>query len=169
MVEITDVMEAIKSAIQMEKDGYAFYKKAAAQTSNEMGRTIFESLANDELTHLDVFQKIFDDEVINSEWDALVESNKKYDSVPIFPKDPKEVDGISPDSNELDALRIAMDSEKESIDHYTKIINASKDPDVKKIIEIIIEQEKNHYSILEGEFSHISSTGYWLELDYLGG
>jgi rubrerythrin len=167
--EITDVMEAIKSAIQMEKDGYSFYKKAAAQTSSEMGRTIFESLANDELTHLDVFEKMFNNKVSNKEWDALVESSKKYVSVPIFPKDPKQVDGINPDSNELDALRVAMDTEKNAIDHYTKIINASKDPDVKKIIEIIIEQEKNHYSILEGEFSHLSSTGYWYELDYLGG
>ena len=89
MEEITDVMEAIKAAIQMEKDGYAFYKKAAAQTSSEMGRSIFESLASDELTHLDVFQKIFDEKVSNKEWNALVDSSKKYDSAPIFPKNLK--------------------------------------------------------------------------------
>jgi rubrerythrin len=36
-----DVKNAIKTAIQMEKDGYSFYKKASAQTSSEMGRDIF--------------------------------------------------------------------------------------------------------------------------------
>ncbi len=41
-----DAKEAIKMAIQMERDGYDFYKKAAAQTSSEMGETIFKTLAN---------------------------------------------------------------------------------------------------------------------------
>ena len=68
MDEITNVLEAIKAAIQMEKDGYSFYKKAAAQTTSEMGRSIFESLANDELTHLDVFEKIFDNRLDNNNW-----------------------------------------------------------------------------------------------------
>jgi rubrerythrin len=167
--EITDVIEAIKTAIQMEKEGYAFYKRAAAQISSEMAKTMFESIANDERTHLDVFQKLFDDNVGNDEWDALVMSSKKYDTIPLFPKDLKEMNDVNPDPNELDALRIAMDNEQSAIDHYTKIIDASSSPDVKQIIEKIIEQEKNHYLILQGEFTHLSSTGYWYELDYLGG
>ena len=52
MVGIEDIKDAIKTAIQMEKDGYSFYKKAASQTNSDMGKTIFESLANDELLHL---------------------------------------------------------------------------------------------------------------------
>jgi rubrerythrin len=62
-----------------------------------------------------------------------------------------------------------MDSEKKAIDYYSKILEKTNDKQVKNIIEIIIQQEKQHYLILEGEFSHISSTGYWYELDYLGG
>ena len=59
MTATHDVKDAIRMAIQMERDGYDFYKKAAAQTSSEMGQTIFESLANDEIVHLETFQKIF--------------------------------------------------------------------------------------------------------------
>ena len=40
MTNITNVKDAIKTAIQMEKDGYSFYEKAAAQTSSDMGRTM---------------------------------------------------------------------------------------------------------------------------------
>ena len=169
MEEITDVLEAIKAAIQMEKDGYSFYKKAAAQTTSEMGRSIFESLANDELTHLDVFEKIFDNRLDNNNWTKLANSSKKYETVQIFPKDLKEKVGMNVNVDELDALHLAMDSEKTAIEYYSKILQATSDPDIKKIIEIIIDQEKNHYKILEGEFSHLSSTGYWYELDYLGG
>ncbi len=169
MEKFTSVKEAIQTAIQMEKDGYSFYKKAAAQTSSDMGRSVFESIAKDELMHLDVFEKFFEDKVGTSEWDDLVDTSKKYREIPVFPKDIKEIDGIDADTNELDALRIAVDSEKEAIDYYTIIWENSDDGEVKKIIDKIIEQEKNHYFLLEQEFNHLSSTGYWYELDFLGG
>lgn len=168
MPDIENVKDAIKTAIQMEKDGYSFYQKAAAQTSSDMGRTIFKSLAADELLHLEVFQKLFDEKVGKTEWYDLVNTSKKYADIPIFPKDLRMVEGANPDTNEIDALRIAMDSEKNAIDYYTKIRENSSDDEVNKIIDEIINQEKNHYNILEGEFHHINSTGYWFDLDYLG-
>lgn len=166
---IENIKDAIKTAIQMEKDGYSFYKKAATQTNSEMGRTIFEGLASDEQMHLDVFEKMFEDAVGTSEWKDLIISSKKYANIPIFPKDLKEVEGVDTDTNELDALRIAMDAEKEAIEYYSKIKENLNDTNITKIIDEIIEQEKNHYSLLEGEFNHLGSTGYWYEFDYLGG
>lgn len=164
-----DVKNAIKTAIQMEKDGFAFYKKASAQTSSDMGRDIFESLANDEQLHLEVFEKLFQDRIEKTEWDNLVNSSKKYAEINIFPKDLKQIEGANPDTNELDALEIAMNSEKEAIDYYGEIKEKTKEDDIRKIINEIIEQEKNHYSILQEEFDYLSKTGYWFELDFLGG
>ena len=169
MGKFSSIKESILTAIQMEKDGFSFYQKAAAQTSSDMGKSIFEGIAKDELLHLEVFQKLFEDNVGKSEWDDLVDSSKKYQDLSIFPKDLKAVEGANPDTNELDALRIAMDSEKEAIDYYTVIWENSDDDEVKKIIDVIIDQEKKHYFLLEQEFSHLSNTGYWYELDYLGG
>ena len=168
MPEINEIKDAIKTAIQMEKDGYSFYKKAAVQTSSEMGKSLFESLAGDELLHLEVFQKIFEDKVGKTEWNDLVNSSKKYANIPVFPKDLKAVEGANPDMDELDALRIAMDSEKEAIDYYNKIKEKSTNNDLKEIINEIIEQEKNHYLLLEQEFDHLDKTGYWFDMDYLG-
>ena len=168
MPEVENVRDAIKTAIQMEKDGYSFYQKAAAQTTSDIGRTIFKSLAADELLHLEVFKKLFDEKVGKTEWYDLVNTSKKYVDIPIFPKDLQKVEGANPDTNEIDALRIAMDSEQRAIEYYTKIRKNSSDEEINKIIDEIINQEKNHYNILEGEFHHINSTGYWFDLDYLG-
>ena len=168
MSEIENIKDAIKTAIQMEKDGYSFYNKAADQTTSEMGRTIFKGLAADELLHLEVFQKLFDEKVGEEEWYDLVNTSKKYVDIPIFPRDLQTVEGTNPDTNEIDALRMAMDSEQRAIDYYTKIRENSSDDQVNEIIDEIINQEKNHYNILEGEFHHINSTGYWFEFDYLG-
>ena len=169
MTKIDNVKDAIKTAIQMEKDGYDFYSKAAAQTNSEMGRTIFESLASDEQRHLYVFQKMFEEKVSTSEWDDLVNSSKKYTKIPVFPTDLKGASGMDVDSSEIDALRFAMDSEKEAIDYYNEIKGNLDDEELINIINEIIEQEKNHFSLLENEFHHINSTGYWFEFDYLGG
>ncbi len=169
MTKIENVKDAILTAIQMEKDGYTFYTKAAVQSRSDMGRTIFESLAADEQKHLDVFQKMFEDKVGQSEWKDLINSSKKYASIPIFPTDLKDAPGMDPDSTEIDALRMAMDSEKEAIDYYTNIIENLENQELKNVIQEIIEQEKNHYSLLEKEFNHINTTGYWFEFDYLGG
>ena len=168
MSDIKNVKDAIKTAIQMEKDGFSFYQKAADQTSSEMGKTVFKSLAADELLHLEVFQKLFDEKIGKEEWYNLVNTSKKYVDIQIFPKNLQKIEGTNPDTNEIDALKIAMDSEKVAIDYYSKIIKNISDLEVKKIIDEIIKQEKNHYQILEGEFHHITSTGYWFDLDYLG-
>lgn len=164
-----DAKEAIKMAIQMERDGYDFYKKAAAQTSSEMGETIFKTLAKDELMHLDTFQKMFEEKVGKDDWDALVNSSKKYANISVFPKDLKATEGAKPDTNELDALHMAMDSEKAAIEHYTKILKFTEDEEVRRIIEEIISQERSHYLILQEEFDHLGKTGFWYDLDYLGG
>ena len=132
-----DKKEAIQTAIQMEKDGYAFYKKAAAQTSDEWGEKIFETIAADELVHLDVFQKLFNETVGKDEWNTLVDSSKKYQDLPIFPKDLIQTEGANPDTNELDALHIAMDAEQEAIDYYKQIRNESSDAEVQQILSLI--------------------------------
>jgi rubrerythrin len=163
-----NVKNAIQTAIQMEKDGHAFYTKAAAQTNNTLGRTVFESLAADELVHLETFQKIFQGKIDAVEWDTLVQSNSKYTNLTIYPKDLKTVEGTNPNSNELDALRMGMDSEKEAIDYYTTIVNGTSDDEVKEILTEIINQEKNHYRLLQQEFSHLSVTGLWYDPDPRG-
>jgi rubrerythrin len=168
MNEITNIRDAIKTAIQMEKEGLSFYQKAAAQTTSNMGRTIFKSLAADELLHLETFQKLFDKKIGKEDWNDLVNTSNKYIDIQIFPKDLKRIAGEKPNINEIDALRIAMDNEKKAIDFYLIIKEKNSDEETNKIIDKIIQQEKSHYQILESEFNHINETGYWFDLDYLG-
>jgi rubrerythrin len=160
------VKEAIQQAIQMEKDGYAFYMRAAAQTSDETGSRIFQSLAKDEQMHLETFQKLFEDCIEKSEYEKLVNSSKKYANLPVFPKDLKS-SGADPDTNDLDALNAAMDSEKQAIQYYSMILENTEDEDARNIIKEIIHQEKNHYHILEEEFTFLGRTGYWYDSEHL--
>ena len=42
-----EVLKAIETAIQIEKDGLAFYTEAARQTDDPNGKKMFKSLARD--------------------------------------------------------------------------------------------------------------------------
>ena len=53
------MIEAIKIAIQTEKDVMDFYLKAAAITENERGKKVFEQLAREEREHAGHFFKIY--------------------------------------------------------------------------------------------------------------
>jgi rubrerythrin len=63
---------------------------------------------------------------------------------------------------------MGMDSEKEAIDYYTTVVNDTSDAEVKEILTEIINQEKNHYRLLQQEFTHLSSTGLWYDPDPRG-
>ena len=49
------VQEALKLAIQAEKDSMDFYRRAASVTSNERAKKVFDLLANEEAGHLKAF------------------------------------------------------------------------------------------------------------------
>lgn len=169
MTELDEKMDAIKKAIQMEKDGRKFYLNAATQTTSPMGVLVFQNLAADELMHLETFQKIFEKKVGRKEWDELAKSSRKYADLTVFPKDLTSAKGAETNTNELDALNMAMDAEKGAIQFYGEILKGTKDPMVRDILKEIIQQEKSHLFILNEEFNYLSTSGYWYEMDYIGG
>lgn len=59
-VEATmDELEAFKIAMQMEKEGVEFYKKAAAQAKTEKEKTLFDRLIKEEQEHYNIFANTY--------------------------------------------------------------------------------------------------------------
>jgi rubrerythrin len=52
----TDELEALKLAMKMEKEGFEFYRKAAAEAATPEEKALFECLAKDEEEHFSIFQ-----------------------------------------------------------------------------------------------------------------
>ena len=168
MSDINNIKEAISTAIQMEEEGYAFYTKCAIQTKSMMGAQIFKGIAGDEQVHLATFKKMFEQRLGKQEFEEVTRRGGKYKDLPVFPKDLKAVPGADPDGDEIEALNIAMDSEKKAIGFYTRMRDDSADPEVKRIMDLIIEQEQHHYLLLSEELDHLNTTGDWYELGPLG-
>lgn len=144
------VQEALKLAIQAEKDSMDFYRRAAAVTKNERARKVLELLANEEVGHL----KSFFDHYKGGEFGDL----KSYMESPpnkknaIFLALEKAVDE---DTHEQKALEIALKEEKACIEQYTLLAKDIVDPLVRKIFEQVVKETQNHYEMIEDEYMHV--------------
>ncbi len=161
------VLQAIETAIQVEKDGLAFYSQAAERVDSPKGRRMFETLANDEAAHLQLFQNARKGLLETGEWPSLtaVETISPRRSVApdIFPKG-EETRSVEVPEYELDALKRGIQAEEDAIAFYTEQRDQTDDPDAKAMYAYLIEQEEGHRTILQGEYDYLAGTGFWFDL-----
>ncbi|TET23461.1 MAG: hypothetical protein E3J78_02255 [Candidatus Cloacimonadota bacterium] len=156
------VIDAIKVAIQMEIEGQKFYEEATSKTDNELGKKMFEKLAQDEAVHQKTFQKMFDTITGSSEWKGLAERSPNIGKVPVFDGEVEKKGNVN--QSDLDALRIGMESERKSIEHYRKAAEATLDHLAVKILNTIKEEEEYHYDLLQAQLDYLSKSGYWFDV-----
>jgi len=142
--------QALRLAIQGEKDSMDFYRKAASATKNERAVKIFDLLANEEVGHLKTFFQHY--------------KGKEFGDVESFMKTPPDTNNttykallkvIGDDTMEKQALEIAMKEEKSVVDHYTVIAKDIVDPLVKGIFDRVVKETQGHYEMIEDEYMHV--------------
>ena len=144
------IQEALKLAIQAEKDSMDFYRRAGSVTTNERARKVFDLLANEEVGHL----KSFFDHYKGGEFGDLktfMESppNKKNATYQALEK------AIDAETHEQKALEIALKEEKACIEQYTLFAKDIIDPLVRAVFEKVVKETENHYALIEDEYMHI--------------
>jgi len=144
------VQEALKLAIQAEKDSMDFYRRAAAVTKIERAKKVFDLLANEEVGHL----KKFFDHYKGPEFGDLASfmaspPNKKNATYLALEK------AIDEDTHEQKAMEIALKEEKSCIEQYTHLAKDMVDPLVRAIFEQVVKETQGHYDMIEDEYMHV--------------
>ncbi len=144
------VQEALKLAIQAEKDSMDFYRRAASVTRNERARKVFDLLANEEVAHL----KAFFDHYKGPEFGDL----KSFMATAPNVENTVYADlekSITAETHEKKALEIALVEEKACIDQYTLFARDMVDPLVRSIFLGVVKETEQHYALIESEYAHI--------------
>lgn len=144
------VQEALKLAIQAEKDSMDFYRRAGSVTKNERAKKVFDLLANEEIGHL----KSFYDHYTGGEFGDL----KTFMDTPPNRKNPTILaleKAIDAETHEKKALEIALKEEKSCIEQYTVLAKDIIDPLVRAIFERVVKETENHYALIEDEYMHV--------------
>lgn len=155
------LQQVIRTAIKMETDGMEFYEKARDKTSHPFGKEMFLSFKKDEERHLNVLKKILA-ELDLSGFEKYFGKTPREKIRTIFNqiKD-KMQQRIAANPDEMETLKIGIEMEKESIRFYKSSLEKTVDPRAKILLEKLILEEKDHYSILENTHSFLEDSGKW--------
>jgi len=143
--------EIITMAVEIEKNGMAFYNALAARSKNEKAREMYTVLAAEEVRHQVTFKKMLnelkelelsasEEEEYNSYLGALTSSR-------VFRSDVDMEELLAGADTEIAAIDMAIDAEKDSILFYYELLGQALSEN-SEAIESVIREEKAHMTKL---------------------
>jgi len=154
------MQEAIKLAIQTEKDVMDFYLKAASLTENERGKKIFEQLAGEEKEHAEHFFKVYTGTELGS-FDEFI--NQPPSSGHVMLKQLEKA--LDENVHERKALELAMKEEEDLVKSLRMAAERIVDPAVRAVFERMALETENHYAIIESEYAHMMGMVHETDID----
>lgn len=150
-------MDIYEYAMQMEKDGEAFYRQIAEKNQSKGLRTISNMLAEDEVKHYNILK------MMRTVKQSVTETAILNDSGNIFKKMRKTEEWFDPNSESIELYKKAQDIENKSRDFYLEKSNEVEDESHKEIFLKLAEEEKKHFFLLENIIDFVSRPQEWLE------
>ncbi len=159
------ILVELETARKTEMTGYFFYMVAAEMIEDNKGRTVFESLAADELQHMDVIATIVDSVKDGLGWmtyeEALEKSDGKAEPLAIFKDENEMIDRLNENQTDLNAIHIGIESEEAAIKSYTALLKEAETPAERVVLTSLLEMEKHHLKLLRWEGESIAKDGFW--------
>jgi len=160
-MEKTGALQVLTLAMEREERGRDFYRDAAAGTIDPKGKSMFEWLARQEMNH---YQKLSSQREALAQdrgWQKPSEAAEPALGSSEFPP-MSEVSGeVTANAGELDALRVGIEAEKQSIALYSQAAQDSTNQDAKEMFLGLVDEEKGHLELLETEHEWLRQAGYY--------
>ena len=154
------LLDAIKQAIQTEKDVMDFYLKAAALTNNERGKKVFEQLAREEREHAGHFFEIYTGSDLGSFEDFIsMPPSKGHAMLKQLEK------ALDENVHERKAMELAMQEEQDLVKNLQMTASRIVDPSVRAVFERMARETENHYAIIESEYARMMGMVHETDID----
>ena len=160
MTQEMKLLEAIKQAIQTEKDVMDFYLKAAALTNNERGKRVFEQLASEEREHAGHFFKIYTGSDLGNFEEFMAEPPRANHAM--LHQLEKALDE---NVHERKAMELAMKEEEDLAKNLRMTAARIVDPTVRAVFDRMTVETEHHYAIIESEYAHMMGMVHETDID----
>ena len=160
------LQEAIAVAIDFEKKVRDHYLRGAKEISEPLGRKVFALLGKEEQGHVDYLEHCL------AQW----KKTGKVPNVPlktILPKGSKWIEGerkkVSAQAKrvatktELDALKLALQHEREADAFYHKLVQELPKDD-QPLFAKFLEIEDGHLAIVQAQLDSVQGMGFWFDV-----
>jgi len=143
--------EIVAMAVEVEKNGLAFYQAMASRAKDESARNVFAFLAKEEAEHKNTFQALLDDlsplEMSHTDEAEYHNYLNAIVSTRIFNLDINIDELVQSVVSDIEAVDIAIGTEKESILFYYELREQARE-EGRENIDGIIKEEKSHLTRL---------------------
>ncbi|AOY74789.1 ferritin-like domain-containing protein [Clostridium formicaceticum] len=144
----------LKYAMEMEKQGYEFFKSNAEKMRLASAKQMFEKLAEVEMDHYHYIKEQLDyieahNEVKDVDFDLSREKDLFEERAEKEMLDQTVGESMTPD---LTVLRTAYLIERDYAEFYKKAANEATDPKAKKLFEALAAWEAGHEQLFKQEY-----------------
>jgi Fur family ferric uptake transcriptional regulator len=157
-LETTVVRDALELTLAIERRGYTFYTNASRKTKSGSGRRMFQRLAAEESDHLRRLQQEHRTLLEKNEWlkhePARLPLSRKIVEE-IFPQMELLKIEVKDETNEIDALHIAMNLERRSHQFFKDFANQISDSNGRKVFMDFAADEESHLKALVTEYNNL--------------
>jgi len=150
-----NIDEILAVAVQIERNGAAFYRKAAEGTADEELRKLLLELAEMEDGHLEVFSRMREELTDRDKESTAFDPNgqaelylRAYASGKIFDAQLDPVERLGSLGSPEEVLKFALDVEKDSVVYYTGMRDLVPERLGKDKVDGIIGEEMKHVALL---------------------
>jgi rubrerythrin len=160
--EQSQVIEAVKIAIQMEIDGKQFYLKTSQASKNDLGKKLFRQLAVEEDLHRKKFEEIYKAIQVKKAWPEIdITSSEGEKLVTIFASAGKNV---TTSDSELKAVQTAMAMENKTRDFYHQRAKEASFAVEKNYYNALEKEENAHHAVLLDYYEYMKDPAGWFAM-----
>jgi rubrerythrin len=156
-------LNALEVALNNETREREFYIKNAKRTKNPLGKKMFKQIGDDELEH---YQRL---KQLHQKWEK---QERWPETVPLKVKDTivrdillefvKKVDMTAKgDSDDLEAVRTAIDFEAKGTKYYAELRDSVSDLKEKQFFDLLSRMENEHYLSLKDTEEYFIDPASW--------
>lgn len=160
-------LESLNTATKMEKDGRAFYQEAARQATNPLAKTVFETLADEELVHIktiDAFHCALKEKGTCAGLESMLQEKTQPAArlQNVFQKARQRMDKtVQADAGTREAYETAMELEEKAYAMYQRLLAGTDDETARKLYQFMLEQENEHYAFLKATHDYLENPADW--------
>ena len=142
-MELTNFQEVVAFALEREKDAVEFYRSCMDKVPRREMKDALQEMAEEEEKHVRMLENLKIDHVEESQ----------IDEIPNLKISDYLVDmAFDPDMNYRDLLILAMKREESAYNLYQQFASKSSDPRIKKLFEVLAQEELKHKNRFETEY-----------------
>lgn len=153
--------DALKIAMATEQRGVNFYTTAAELATQDSTRKTFLAMLEEERHHLSELEERWN-ELIQTHpavLDAPVFLHFDYEALRrIFPSREEAEKKLKQNLTEPEALKLAMDMEKEAYHFFSRYADRFNDTRGRDIFLKFAEEEKDHYNLIREEYERLQDS-----------